>query len=135
VVPPGTKGKFGGPISIAVAWNGSIEASRAVAFAMSYLAAAEKVTILSVEEGRTSGPSGEELVAYLQCHGINATSRVLADAGGRGAGQALLSEVAAVGADMMVMGAYSRSRMRRLIFGGVTSEVLNKTEIPVLMMH
>ncbi len=135
VVPPGTEGKFGGPISVAIAWNGSVEASRAVAFALSYLAAAESVTVLSVDEGRATGPSGEELVTYLACHGIAATSRILKDAGGRGAGQALLAEVAAVGADMMVMGAYSRSRMRRLIFGGATSEVLNKTEIPILMVH
>jgi nucleotide-binding universal stress UspA family protein len=36
---------------------------------------------------------------------------------------------------MLVMGAYTRSRMRRLIFGGVTSEVLEHTEVPVWMVH
>jgi nucleotide-binding universal stress UspA family protein len=135
VTPPGSKGKFGGSISVAIAWNGSVEASRAVAFALSYLAAAEKVTVLSVDEGHPNGPTAEDLVNYLGCHGINATSTLVKDSGGRSAGQALLNEVNKVGADMLVMGAYSRSRMRRLIFGGVTSEVLDKTEIPVLMVH
>jgi len=44
--------------------------------------------------------------------------------------------MAAVGnCDLLVMGAYSRSHMRRLIFGGVTAEVLARAEMPVLMSH
>jgi nucleotide-binding universal stress UspA family protein len=102
---------------------------------LSYLEAAEKVIVLSVDEGHPNGPTAEDMVTYLKCHGVNASSTMVKDSGGRSAGQALLNEVVNVGADMMVMGAYSRSRMRRLIFGGVTSEVLDKTEIPVLMVH
>ncbi|MEE8544225.1 MAG: universal stress protein, partial [Alphaproteobacteria bacterium] len=39
------------------------------------------------------------------------------------------------GADLLVMGAYTRSRVRRLIFGGVTREVLEGADIPLLMAH
>ena len=38
------------------------------------------------------------------------------------------------GADMLVMGAYTRDRFRRVIFGGVTGEILDQMPVPVLMV-
>ena len=133
VTPPNASGTFGE--IIAIAWNGSIEASRAVAFALPYLVQAKRVVVMSVEEGRPLGPSGRDLVAYLARHSVAADEAAVGDGGGRSIGKTLLAEAAGAGADMMVMGAYTRSRMRRLIFGGATSEVLSNTEIPVLMVH
>ena len=52
-----------------------------------------------------------------------------------GPGKALLRITQDLNADMLVLGAYSRSQMRRLIFGGVTAEVLNRSPIPALMTH
>ncbi len=119
---------------IAIAWNGSIESSRAVALAAPFVQAAEKVTVLSVTEGDTGCIGSGDMGDYLAWHGIDADTKVL-DAAARSAGSVILDELAAVGADMLVMGAYSRSRMRRLIFGGVTGEVIARAEVPVLMVH
>jgi nucleotide-binding universal stress UspA family protein len=39
------------------------------------------------------------------------------------------------GAGLMVMGAYGRPRLRELILGGVTTGVLDTSELPVFMVH
>ncbi|MCW5751795.1 MAG: universal stress protein [Alphaproteobacteria bacterium] len=119
---------------IAIAWNGSVEVGRAVAYARQFLREAEKVVVLSVAEESPYGPPAEDAVEYLAWHGITATSAAL-PAGERTQGQTLLSAAREQGCDMMVMGAYTRSHMRRLIFGGVTGAVLTETTIPVLMTH
>jgi nucleotide-binding universal stress UspA family protein len=133
IVPAQVKGANFGR-TIAVGWNGSVESARALAAALPFLAEAARVVVLSVEEGQRIGPTGAAVVEYLGWHGVNASARILAD-GSFGAGKALLQGVVDAGADLLVMGAYSRSRMRRLIFGGVTGEVLAHTAIPVLMLH
>ncbi|HYM30799.1 MAG TPA: universal stress protein [Candidatus Cybelea sp.] len=120
--------------TIAIAWNGSIEVSRALRFAMPFLKQAEKVVVLSVREEAHYGPPAEDAVDYLAWHGITSAAANL-PGGARTQGQTLLAAAADNGADMMVQGAYTRSRMRRLIFGGVTAEVLAQTTIPVLMTH
>ncbi len=120
--------------TIAIAWNGSVEVTRAVALCMPFLEQAERVVVLSVEDDTIYGPAAAGAVEYLTWHGINASSAAL-PASERPQGQTLLMAAAAQGADLMVQGAYTRSRMRRLIFGGVTGEVLAHTTIPVLMAH
>lgn len=135
LTPPTAKGEMAEFLTVAIAWNGSTEASRAVSFALPYLEAAQRVVIISVDEGRPSGPSASDLAEYLACHGIGAETVSLQNGDGRSAGKAILAEAAKVSANMLVMGAYTRSRMRRLIFGGVTSEVLEHTEVPVWMVH
>jgi nucleotide-binding universal stress UspA family protein len=132
VIPRALKERLGR--AIAVAWNGSIEVSRALAFAMPVLERAERVVVLHVHEDTIYGPPASDAVEFLAWHGIAATSAML-PAGVRTEGQTLLDAAAEHSADMMIMGAYTRSRMRRLIFGGVTAEVLRRTTIPVLMTH
>ena len=119
---------------IAVAWNGSIEAGRAVTAALPFLAAAERVEVLSVEEGLNVGPSGADAAEYLSWHGVAATARTIGSSP-FGVGKALLTAIADTGADMLVVGAYTRGQMRRLIFGGVTREVLAGATVPLLMVH
>lgn len=120
--------------SVAVAWNGSAEAGRAVAFALPLMKRAETVTILSIaEDDRTvSAPAGE-LAAFLAWHGITAQCKAIH--AGHHAGAILLEQCHAAGADMLVMGAYTHSRLRQLILGGVTRHVLNHTDIACLMCH
>ncbi len=122
------------PAHAVLAWNGSVEAARALAFALPVLRLAEAVTILSVEEEGREGPDGEAVATYLQRHGIGALRRDLA-AEPRQTGAVLLDAVADVGGDLLVMGAYSRSRLRRLIFGAVTGEVIARSPIPVFLVH
>jgi nucleotide-binding universal stress UspA family protein len=128
--PAGTVGR-----NIAIAWNGSAEAGRAVGWAMPMLAAADKVTVLSVsEDDRTVGAPAGELAAYLAWHGIKAEATLL-HASASHAGEELLAQATAAGADMLVMGAYTHSRLRQLILGGVTRHVLHHAAMACLMCH
>lgn len=125
------EGLFGTAI---VAWNGSAEAAAAVGGALPLLARAKRVHIFSAGERGETGREPEELVDYLGWHGIKTTTRVV-NSTSHDVGAALLKEVAEVGAGMLVMGAYTHSRTRQLIFGGATSHVLRHAGIPVLMAH
>lgn len=118
---------------VAVAWNGSAEASRAVAMAMDFLVAAEEVVVISINEAGVFRPDAESLVDFLRWHGVGARSVTL-DGTAASAGDMLLEQIGEAGADLLVMGAYTRDRIRRLIFGSVTGTVLSQTTLPVLMV-
>jgi len=118
---------------VAVAWNGSSEASRAVAMSMDFLLAASDVVVISINEGRPFQPNADDLVDFLRWHGISARGIVL-DGAADSAGRLLLEQIAEAGADMLVMGAYTRDRVRRLVFGSVTGTVLSHATLPVLMV-
>ena len=94
----------------------------------------EKVVVLEVEEAGKGGPNAAAVVDYLAWHGITASSQDVT-AGAASIGERLLGAAKAAEADMLIMGAYTRSRLRRLIFGGATREVLAGASIPVLMAH
>ncbi len=132
VAPPRPALDFGRVVG--VAWNGSAEASRAIACGLPFLREAEKVIVLVVPEGARAGLPVEQLLGYLDCHGIKATARPI-EASDRGVGKEILSHAEGAGIDMLIMGAYTHSRLRHLIFGGATSAVLDHTNIPVLMAH
>jgi nucleotide-binding universal stress UspA family protein len=117
--------------TVAVLWNGSAEASRAVAAAIPFLQRAAKVAILSAREDRETTPG--ELARYLGWHGVPASIRTVAAAGD--AGKALSDEAKAMGADLIVMGAYTHSRLRQLILGGVTRHMLQAADLPVFLSH
>ncbi len=119
---------------IVVAWNASKEAAGSVAAARPFLREAESVTVLCTEKRMRKRPNGDDVVAYLACHGVAAELRVF-DSTGAHVGAALLSQARDVGADLFVCGGYSRGQLRELIAGGVTRHVLEKTDIPVLMLH
>lgn len=131
VVPPKIPGSMA--TNIAISWNGSAEASRAVAAAMPLIARAKSVVILTAENDSTSSTLAAELGSYLSWHGVQSQFRTLP--GGSHVGEVLLEDCKAVGADLLVMGAYTHSRMRQLILGGVTKHVLANAELPVLMTH
>ena len=119
--------------TIAVAWDCSREAARALGAALPVLAAAKKVVILTAREpGRRVEPS--ELAVYLAQHGIEA--RTWAFTPGPGSlGDALIEEAGKAGADLLVMGAYGHSRLREMVLGGVTRSILAEADMPVLLMH
>ncbi|HEY4135049.1 MAG TPA: universal stress protein [Alphaproteobacteria bacterium] len=130
VVPPKAPAKIGS--SIAIAWKANAEASRAISAAMPFIETARKVTILSVAEN-DEDQRLTQIQAYLAWHGVRAkveSSRTKGDIG-----PALLSAADKAGADMLVMGAYSHSRVREMILGGVTKHVVANAGLPVLMAH
>lgn len=117
-----------------VSWNGSTETARAVAFAMPFLAQARRTIVLAVEGVMVPGPTAAEAAGHLKRNGIPAESREV-PAGARGGGETILTEAAALSADLLVKGAYTHSRLRQMIFGGATSHILSAAELPVLMAH
>ena len=117
---------------ICVAWNGTAESAAAVLAAIPWMQRASAVRILSADEYQRRGPGAPELSSYLALHGIHveiAQFRPLEREVGRG----LLTAAREFGADMLAMGAYSHSRLRQLILGGVTRHVLENATLPVLM--
>ncbi|HSV28506.1 MAG TPA: universal stress protein [Candidatus Omnitrophota bacterium] len=133
LTPPVPKETIG--TRIAIAWNGSAEAGRAVVCAMPLLKRAAHVLILSIaEDERTNNAPAGELAAYLAWHGVRAECKVTSGAAAN-PGEALLKECEYQGIDLLVMGAYTHSRLRQLILGGVTRHVIHHADIPVLMCH
>jgi nucleotide-binding universal stress UspA family protein len=120
--------------SILIHWNRSTETARAIALAMPVLKHAKRVQFLFVEGNSAAGPSAKEAVGHLAAHGISATEKTV-DPKGRGPGETILQEAKAYGADLLLKGAYTQSRLRQMIFGGATSHILAKAELPVLFAH
>lgn len=120
--------------NVAIFWNGSAQAARAVGGALPLLRRAKAVHVLWVGESRGKELPRKSLPDYLSWHGVEAVvSRFQPDA--RAVGQALLEEAQRVDADLLVMGAYTHSRLRQMVLGGVTKHVLGNAAIPVLMAH
>jgi nucleotide-binding universal stress UspA family protein len=129
VAPPQTLGE-----AIVIAWNGSTETARSVALAMPLLAAAGRVVVLTVEGGMLPGPSGRDLATHLCRNGIAAEAASVAQ-GGRTVGEAILEHARELGADLLIKGAFTRSRLRQVIFGGATEHVMRHAALPVLLAH
>lgn len=125
-VPPG----FGS--NITVAWNGSLEASRAVAMTLDIAKAAQSVTILSGGKGEPNGASTEELVEYYRLRGITAETQRFDT---RNPAKALLKMTTELGASLLVMGAYGQNHERETLFGGNTQVIVDKAKIPVILVH
>lgn len=132
-VPQGAHGPIGRVI--AIAWKPSPSAERAIAAAQPLLLKAEQVVVLMGNEGAAkSAALPEAPFAALSAAGVPLSTHPFALAGGN-AGQALLREAHAVGADMLVMGAYTHARWREFLLGGATRDILAEADLPVLMQH
>jgi len=133
VLPP--RGTVSRIRRILVAWNATRESIRAVADALPLLVKAEAVEVLVVDHERHPGHGpepGADIARHLARHGVHVEVRRLSS-GGKNVGHLLLSQAAAFGADLVVMGAYGHSHLREWMFGGVTRTVLYEAGLPVLM--
>lgn len=117
---------------IAVAWNGSREAARAVSLAMPILSAADQVSVMTLA-GEKLELTGAHLLNFLADHEVTATHTEIKP--GRNAGKLLLEGAGSLGADCLLMGAYGSSRGREMVFGGATQYVVDHSDMPVLMAH
>lgn len=112
--------------TVAIAWNGSATAARAVHAALPFLVAADHVVILQdpdhlrISERRTASP--ERLTDYLRRHGVGAVSIRREPGASRGDGLARLAT--ACGAGLLVVGAFEHSRLREDLIGGVTASLI-----------
>jgi nucleotide-binding universal stress UspA family protein len=120
--------------TVVIAWNQSIEIARATAFSMPILKRAKKVFVLTIPENKVAGPTGEQFAHNLRFHGIEAEA-VDRSGKGRSHGEAILEHAAALGGDLLIKGAYTQSRLRQMIFGGATSYILARAQLPVFMSN
>lgn len=132
IVPPVAPQTIGE--TIVIAWNGSTETARTVAFGMPFLRRAKRIVVLTIEGWSVPGPTGEQLARSLRRNDLTVEA-VTVPPGKRYHGEVALAESVALGADLMLKGAYTQSRLRQMIFGGATSYILGSTTIPVLMAH
>lgn len=135
IVPPDWQGPFFIQRPAFIAWNGSIEANRAIHSALALLACASNVLVAVFEEPAKEIPADtDSLQTYLNRHGIKAqtvTSRI----DNESVGSQVLQAANTLGAGLLVMGGYTHSRMRESILGGVTKHVTMHARMPVLMAH
>lgn len=132
IAPPRPPEKLGD--CIAIAWNASSETARSVAFAMPLLLGAQDVPVMMVPGTRLPGPDENALVTSLRRHGVPARA-VPTNETTKGPGHAVLETAYSLGADLLVKGGYTQSRIRQFIFGGPTSQILAEANLPVFMAH
>jgi nucleotide-binding universal stress UspA family protein len=121
--------------NIMIHWNGSTEQARANAFAMPLLRLAKRVSVLTVIGGQeVPGPSVDQILRHLLYNDI-AAEPVSIKAEGRSTGAAVLDAARARGCDLLIKGAFTRNRLRQMIFGGATSHIMEHADLPVLMAH
>jgi nucleotide-binding universal stress UspA family protein len=121
---------------VVIAWDGSREASRAMAEAMPFLHQAGHVAVVVVvsRQLRQEGRLGSEVVDHLATHGIEAALHRVNDYHGS-ISDALIAAARERGAELLVMGGYGHSRMREYWLGGVTLDFLRHSPLPILMAH
>lgn len=132
IVPPGASSvDFSRAL---IAWNGSSEAANAVEHALNLLPETAMVTVLQVGELKPGRMSSEKLIDYLGWHCFEAELRRVPDRKNE-TGQIILDEARRADAGLVIMGAYTHSRTRELLMGGVTDHMLRQASLPVLMAH
>ncbi|MEM8982394.1 MAG: universal stress protein [Pseudomonadota bacterium] len=119
---------------ILIAWDRTHNAMAAVVAALPLLQQAETVTVLTSGTGKEDGPKATRLIAYLTAWGIKA-KRVQIRNKNTTATDDIEAQAQQSNADLVVMGSYSRSRLRERIFGGVTERMLAGTKRPLLTIH
>jgi len=122
---------------VAIAWNATHEAMRAIHAALPLLADAGRVVVLSGPPRDAFAEAGWEpvfdIAGYFSDHGIRVEQHPLRT--DKPVGEALLSECKKLDADLLVMGAYGHSRLREWILGGATHHVLRHAHLPLLLHH
>jgi nucleotide-binding universal stress UspA family protein len=116
---------------IAIAWRDDPHATRAVLSALRFIGKAVSVHLLA---GVRPGAPEPRIPEILTEHGIAAQLHTI-PLGKDPFGLALLAKAHAIGADMLVMGAYAHSPWRQMVLGGTTRSIIAHADIPVLMRH
>ena len=125
---------------VLLTWNASRESARALRAALPLLQRAETVVTLSSEPGDGSGevaeghPHAQALASFLESHGIVAVSSGISDPDAN-ASDAIVGQAQEMDADVIVMGAYGHARLREIILGGVTRDLLKRAPVCLLMAH
>jgi len=121
---------------VAIAWDGSRVAARAVGDALAVFRNIRKASVIVVtdEKALPDTAAADRLAGYLKRRDIEAEAHHVRTEG-RGIGEALQAEAKTHGADVLVMGAYGHSRLRQFILGGATSGIMDNLQMPVMLSH
>ena len=135
VVPP--HGGKPAPRCIAIAWDGSARAARAVSDALMFLRAADLVVVVTIsgEKDLSSMAPGADLDIYLARHGVKDPKLATLTAKYADVAARLRLFVAEEDIDMIVMGAFVHSRFREAVLGGVTRSMLEDAPVPLFLAH
>ena len=117
---------------IVIGWDQGVQAAAAMTAALPLLKRAEQVNIVCCGEETDPGPKTSQAQAYLRHWGID--SEVHREKG-RDAPCELIDVYEKTRSDLLVMGAYSRSRLRERVLGGMTHEILFNSRLPVFALH
>lgn len=136
VVPRENRAKSVGR-HVLIAWKATAEATRALHDALPLLQKADKVTVAEVTpDGGADGRriAGADIARHLVRHGVTVQVTPLS---GRDedAGRLILEHATRTGADMIVTGAYTHSRLWQMVMGGTTKHILETHKVPVLLSH
>jgi nucleotide-binding universal stress UspA family protein len=117
---------------IILAWNRGIPAGRALLTAHPFLERAKRVVILTIMTEAKQGPEPEDIAKNFAWHGISAEVKKVSPSS-KTVAEIITDEADSIGADLLVMGAYSQSRVRERVLGGVTRAIMDRADLPVLM--
>jgi nucleotide-binding universal stress UspA family protein len=120
---------------VVIAWNGSLEGARSVSLSLPLLHAAEKVSIFTAPTAKSREGSLADVCSYLRWHGVVADVAMAPSKEFASVGEALLAACQRIDATLLVMGAYTRSRLQESFLGGVTRHVLDNAPMPVLLAY
>ncbi len=134
IVPPGETAKTLNGKTV-IAWNGSRECIHAVTASFPFLVSGNvKILTGESDDWKTPAVMPHDLAEYLEKHGIHADT-LLPWINETPLPAVILNSARKLDAGLIVMGAYSHSRMREMIMGGVTAHMLKHADVPILMMH
>ena len=119
--------------TVAVAWDGGKEASRAVRTALPLLQKASRVSILSCPAASTREFDPGALQTFLAARGV--TADILMVDGTGDVGPRLLDAARGIQASLFVAGAYGHPRLQELIFGGATKAFLTAESPSLFLSH
>lgn len=132
LVPGGHSGTVG--TRVVIGWNDTPEATHAVGASIDLLQRADAVDILSADGGADETSDAEKLMTYLQSHDISATASDVTSKR-RHVADLLLERCGERNADLLMIGGYGHSRIGEIIFGGVTHDLLQRYDVPMLIAH
>ncbi len=133
-VPDSVSADAVGLENVLVAWDGGVEAARAVNASLPFLTRAKNITVLRVGENSEDLEPVADLARYLDAHGVEANGRT-AKASSGSAAQAILDQAAETGADLLVMGAFGHSLWPAPFRGGITARIAKQAAVPLLLTH
>ena len=120
---------------VLIAWSPTRECAHALTAAIPFLQQAKRIHLVVRADSSQEGAAASSVEHYLKLHDVIAQVKRHTALPSASAGEALLSLAADTSADLLVMGCYSHSRARELVFGGVSKTLLKTMTLPVLMAH